>query len=104
MRVARDALRARRFALAVIRATAETFGVHLRDHFFNTFLALRLALRQQTQCDTFADVNNIADAFGQAATHAPQPMHAAASNARSESCFGTRMSFASRGLPLRTET
>ena len=32
---------------------------------------------------TLAPVNSIADAFGQLATHAPQPIQAAASNARS---------------------
>ena len=36
----------------------------------------------------FAAAKSIADAFGQAATHAPHPMHAAASMARSAWCFG----------------
>ena len=30
-------------------------------------------------CETLAPVNNIAEAFGQAATQAPQPIQAAAS-------------------------
>jgi len=43
----------------------------------------------------------MADAFGHAATHAPQPMHAAASIARSAAGFGTRIEFASGALPVR---
>ena len=49
-------------------------------------------------------VNSDADAFLQAATHAPQPMHAAASNAASASSFGTRISLASGALPVPTDT
>ena len=37
------------------------------------------------RCETFAETNSIADAFLHAATHAPQPMHAAASMASSAS-------------------
>jgi len=37
----------------------------------------------------------MADAFGHAAAHAPQPMHAAASMERSASCFGIVIEFAS---------
>jgi len=47
-----------------------------------------------------AEVNSMAAAFGQAATHAPLPMHAAASNAVSAASFGTRMAFASGALPV----
>jgi hypothetical protein len=39
-------------------------------------------------CDlVFAETNNIADAFLQAATHAPHPIQAAASMAKSASCL-----------------
>ena len=48
-------------------------------------------------------MNSTAEAFGQAATQAPQPMHAAASIARSASCFRHRMALASGALPVRTE-
>jgi hypothetical protein len=42
-----------------------------------------------------------ADAFGQAATQAPQPMHAAASIAVSATSFGIRMALAvGRAAPL----
>jgi hypothetical protein len=44
-------------------------------------------------------MNNIADAFGHAATHAPQPMHVAASKARSAKSLGTGVVFASGALP-----
>ena len=40
-------------------------------------------------------MNSIAEAFGQAATQAPQPMQVAASKARSASCFGTGVEWAS---------
>ena len=36
---------------------------------------------KDANCDTLADTNKLADAFLQAATHAPQPIQAAASNA-----------------------
>ena len=52
------------------------------------------------RCATFAAVNSIAAAFGQDATQAPQPMHAAASNAVSAASFGTRMALASGALPV----
>ena len=48
--------------------------------------------------------NNIAEAFLQAATQAPQPMHCAASMARSAAGFGTGKALASGALPVRTET
>ena len=48
--------------------------------------------------------DSIADAFLHAATHAPQPMQAAAANAASASGFGTGRLFASRALPVFTET
>ena len=49
-------------------------------------------------------MKSAAEAFGQAATHAPQPMQAAASMARSAPVFGTRIAFASGALPVRTVT
>ena len=39
-------------------------------------------------------VNRLAEAFGQAATQAPHPMHAAASNARSAFSFRIPIAFA----------
>ena len=47
-----------------------------------------------------AAVNNIADALGHAATHAPQPMQAAASIAVSAICLGMGISLASGAAPL----
>ena len=55
------------------------------------------------RCETFAAAKSIADPFGHAAAHAPQPMHAAASIARSASCLGTRIEFASGAEPARAE-
>jgi hypothetical protein len=45
-------------------------------------------------------VNSDAEPFGHAATHAPHPMHAAASIDASASCFGTGIAFASCALPV----
>ena len=51
---------------------------------------LGLALRQQRRGgETLAATNSMAEAFGQAATQAPQPMQAAASIAGSASSLGT---------------
>src|SRR5438128_4732082 len=50
--------------------------------------------------DTLAAVNSIADALGHAATHAPQPMQAAASMARSAEVFGTGIALPSGALPV----
>ena len=47
-----------------------------------------------------AAVKSMAEAFGQAATQAPQPMQAAASKANSARSFGTRMAFASCAAPV----
>ncbi len=55
------------------------------------------------RCATFAEVNSIAEAFGHTATHAPQPMHAAASIAESAASFETGIAFASGALPVLTE-
>ena len=46
-----------------------------------------------------ARVKSAAEAFGHAATHAPHPMHAAASMASVGDVFGTRIAFASGALP-----
>jgi hypothetical protein len=48
-------------------------------------------------------VNSAADAFGHIATHAPQPMHAAASIARSDSGLGTGIALPSGAEPVGTE-
>ena len=86
--VDRDRLRARGLALAVVRARAEV-RLHRLDH--------RRRVRSQRsawpcgnrlRCCSFADVNSCAAPFGHAATHAPQPMHAAASIAASATGFG----------------
>src|SRR5579872_991320 len=57
----------------------------------------------RARCEIFALVNSDAAPLGHAATHAPQPMHAAASIARSESCLVTRTELASGALPVETE-
>ena len=45
-------------------------------------------------------MNSIAEPFGHAATQAPQPMQAAASNAASASSFGTGIELASGAVPV----
>ena len=66
-------------------------GVVVRvDHRDDALVALRLALRQQAEVGDLGAGNSIAEAFGQAATHAPQPMQAAASKARSASALRHR--------------
>ena len=54
--------------------------------------------------ETLAATNSMALAFLQAATQAPQPMHAAASIARSASSLGTGSALASGAPPVFTET
>ena len=54
------------------------------------------------RCEIFAPVNSAAEAFGHAATQAPQPMQAAASMARSASSLGTRIVLPSGALPVGT--
>src|SRR5207247_9589837 len=56
---------------------------------------------KKDKCETFAAVKSIADPFGQAAAHAPQPMQAAASMARSALCLGIRIEFAAGAEPAR---
>src|SRR2546426_2297179 len=55
---------------------------------------------RRPRCDAFAATNSIAEALGQAATHAPHPMHAAASIARSASRLDTGIELASGALPV----
>ena len=52
------------------------------------------------RCASFAAVKSWPAPLGQAATHAPQPMHAAASIARSASALGTAIRFASGAEPV----
>src|SRR6185312_8264711 len=52
---------------------------------------------------TLADTNNIADAFLQAATQAPQPMQVAELKASSAMIFGIGISLASGTPPVFTE-
>ena len=52
---------------------------------------------------TFAEVKSAADAFLQAATHAPHPMHAAESIALSDAVFGTRIALPSCAPPTFTD-
>ena len=59
---------------------------------------------REPRCAIFAEVKSIAEAFGHAATHAPQPMHAAAANARSASSFATGTDAASGADPVLTLT
>src|SRR5215813_2695845 len=56
------------------------------------------------RCETLAATNNIAEAFLQAATHAPQPMHVAASKASSASRLGIGIALPSGAPPVETET
>src|SRR5947208_13825117 len=56
------------------------------------------------RCAILAAVNSEAEALGQAATQAPQPMQAAASMARSAAGLGTGIALPSGALPLGTET
>src|SRR6202789_4302686 len=51
--------------------------------------------------ETFAATKSIALEFLQAATHAPHPMHCAASMARSATSFGTGTELASGADPVR---
>jgi hypothetical protein len=50
-----------------------------------------------------AEVNSWAAELGQAATQAPQPMQAAASNAWSAATLGTGVRLASEAAPVLTE-
>ena len=96
----RDALRAYGLALTVIGAAAERLASHGGHHVQRSLVALRLALWQHVEVRDLGRVKSMAAAFGHAATHAPHPMHAAASNAVSAASLGTRMAAASGPLPV----
>lgn len=53
--------------------------------------------------ETFAETNNMAEAFLQAATQAPQPMQEAESMASSALCFGIGIALASGTPPVVAE-
>ena len=53
---------------------------------------------------TLAETNNMADPFLHAAAQAPQPIHAAASIAKSASSLGMAIALASGTPPVFTET
>ena len=55
------------------------------------------------RCETLAETKSMALAFLHAATHAPQPIQAAASIARSAACFGTGIALPSGADPVETE-
>jgi hypothetical protein len=54
------------------------------------------------KCETFAETNNSADEFLQAATHAPQPIQAAAAKQHPLYLFAG-IALASTALPVLTE-
>ena len=70
------------------------------DHVDHAVVALGLPCGIRPRWVTFAAVNSIDDALGHAATQAPQPMQVAASNAASESFFGTGTACASGAVPV----
>lgn len=72
--------------------------------FFARFFASTLPCGSFARCETFADTNSIAEEFLQAATQAPQPIHAAASIASSASSYEIGMAFPSGTPPVFTET
>ena len=78
----------------------EALVIHLRDHRDARRYRSGCPCGRSPRCEIFAAVNNDAEAFGHAATHAPQPMHAAASIASSAFCFGIGMLFASCAPPV----
>src|SRR5690606_38238581 len=53
--------------------------------------------------ETLAERNSMAEALGQAATQAPQPMQAAAAKLSSAFCFSIGSELASCALPVFTE-
>jgi len=99
-----DFLRANGFARARDRAVSKTLGIHGGDHVRHPPVFFDFALRQQAEVrETFAATKSIALAFLQAATQAPQPMHCAASMARSASSLGTGIALASGTPPVEVE-
>ncbi len=101
----RDLLRARARTLADIRAACQTL-----PHSSAPPSAAHGRPSPACPCGKlprwviFAPVNSAAEAFGQAATQAPQPMQAAASMAWSAASFETGIAFPSGALPVDTET
>src|SRR5690606_21504065 len=68
---------------------------------FNTLsVASTCPCGKRANCETLAEVNNIALAFLQAATQAPHPMQTAASKALSASCLFIGIAFASTVRPV----
>jgi hypothetical protein len=84
----------------MVRRAAEEFGFHRGHHADGPLVALRLTLGRELRWVSLAEVKSIAAAFGQAATHASQPVQAAASNAVSAASFGIRIALASGALPV----
>ena len=93
-----------RFAFISVGAIAEAFRIHRRTIFRTRLLRSGCPWGKKARCETFAAVKSMADAFGQAAAQAPQPMQAAASMARSAWGFGTGIEFASGADPARAAT
>ena len=58
---------------------------------------------RRAYCEILAETNNMAEAFLQAATHAPHPIHIAESKALSEFFFAAGIEFASGAEPAFTE-
>jgi len=79
----------------VVAAVSETQFIHFLNHFKGASCRFRLSLWQKHKMGNLGASESIAEALGQAATQAPQPMHAAASMASSAICAGTGMLFAS---------
>jgi hypothetical protein len=88
-----------RLTFAVIGTTPEMFIHHRGHHCERPLITLGLTL-WKLRWVIFAEVKSMAAAFGQEATHAPQPMHAAASKAVSAASFETRTALASGALPV----
>jgi len=84
----------------VVGGSCRTLAPHGRHHVQRSLVALRLARGSALRCVTLAEVNSMAAALGHAATQAPQPIHAAASNAVSAASFPTRIALASGALPV----
>ena len=83
---------------------AEAFFVHLGDHRRRrAFAAPACPAATGPGATPWHSTKSMAEAFLQAATHAPQPMQAAAFIARSDSSCGTRIALASGALPVLTE-
>ena len=92
-----DLLRAGGLALVDVGAVPEALAVVLRDHRPHPLGAAPAGPAAGARGGRPSrDRNSIAEAFGHAATHAPQPMHSAASIARSWSDLRDRQGVAVR--------